>query len=479
MVKDLEEEALRLEQIEIKKNQDEVKKRQEAHKEKKRLEREAAAEDKAKKAEARQALKESLPSIALDILNEADVTMSLSGMLEHSKALNYSAEEKLSTSLEATISKYKHTISKEQLELELRCILSNERSFKHKKVVEYLKFNPLYKQYAEDTLRKIVLHFREEKSISSIEMDIKAFHQFFYQVKAKLINEVLVVDNPLCLIIYGAQKIGKSRLVESIKGPVEGLFTEAKTSELSSSNYEKNISSLASSYIVYFDDLTKLDEDHVGHFKSFVTSTKVYYRPYFTQSRSAKSNVSTTIASTNLPLSDIIYDDTGSRRFYQFTAKLRLPEKLSEFYSALKDIDYEKLWQGIDENNKPINEQDFEVIQEYQRIWGTNSTIHNFMYDNPNLCIKDDVKFDANIHEKIDLNKIQKLLKLYINYYGIKLKFISNSRIIDIFNRENYSIQGLGGAALRMAKILFIVDRKEYSIAQSKYISNVKEGNEV
>lgn len=470
-----------------KEKEDRDKKDKEDAERKEKKDKEDAEKKDKKKLETKEKVKEvtqMIRDICSRIITKEEISITLSGLPVCKKSLNYSAIEKIETALDIAWEESDFQLKREHLAVSMNNALAEIRKGKRKIIIDKLKFDPALEQYADDSITRIVKHFRDEdpnKSVSSEELDILAFKQFFYQVKAKLINENLLIKNPIALVFYGAQKIGKSWLVDNISSIVKELYISATPAELSKGNYEKNIPSLASNYMVYFDDLTKLEENEVGNFKSFITNQEVFYRQFGTQRRAQKFNVSTVIASTNLPLSDIVHDDTGNRRFYQFTMKQLLPHNLEEFYSEITDLDFLSIWRGIDENVAPLNEKLFEEVQKYQKIWGTKSTLHQFLYDNPDLFLKDTEvqELPKDKYIDIDLNKVQRLIMMYSTYYGINLKFISNSRILDVFKGQEIKIEGLSGKQLRYSAIRFYVDKALFDAAKIKYIPNSKSSREV
>lgn len=452
----------------------------EAKRKEKEKEKEKKAEAKKREKSAKgDSLSHTLLTEVNSIIDTNELDISLSGLLVLKNGSNYSATEKLRLGIDKCLFESGFELRREHLEITAGNLLNAIREDKRKVIIDRFKFNSECEQYANKAIDKIVSHFRDPKSISSPEIDALAIKQFIYQVKTKFINNTITINNPLCLIIFGTQKVGKTRWVQDLVSPIKELYSEAKSSELSTDNYEKNVPALASNYIVYFDDLAKLGEGEIDNFKSFTTSSNVYFRVFRTQSRDTKTNVSTILASTNLPLSDILYDDTGNRRFYQFTTRMTLPQDLTPFYKEINSIDYLKMWRGINENVEPINEEMFKVIKEYQHTWGTNSTIHQFLSDCGDAFLKEEEEFDLTKHEKIDLNKLQKLIHSYANYFGIKIRVVSNNRILDIFNRDNIQILGMNGARLRLTRIQFVVIKSKYEKIKSTYISSNNNGSKL
>ena len=409
----------------------------------------------------------------LNILTTNNIYSSVSGITMSTRPTNQSADEILQQDIKQLVVESSFEYAENEMSTIMTVELMKDNRIRRAALVDKLKFKPEYKEYANDCIAKLITMLREPTSVSTLKHDIFSLKYFKYQVKNKLINCNYLTPNPLSLIMYSGQGLGKTWTVESILDPVSEIYTYASSSELSKGNYEKNIPNLAGNYVTYFDDLDKLDESEIANFKSFITSSKVFYRMFFTQQRSAKANVSTTIATSNLPLSDLIYDETGNRRFYQFTGRLIKPKNIIEFHKEVKalNIDWLKVWQGIDENDNPMTPEIWEDVQKYQKIWGTRSLIHQFIQDNSKLFISISDKETAIT--ELDLNQVQQLIKNYASFLGINLKIFYFRKLVDILTANDYTVKGIN-ANFKPSLLKFPVNTEEYRILKSKYTSSSK-----
>ena len=166
---------------------------------------------------------------------------------------------------------------------------------------------------------------------------ISVIRKFMWQVKRKAHN--LPVTNHLMPVITGAQGKGKTQFVERMTAPLEdfksgtdfGVITDNKTIDI------------WSSYILFLDEMGLLARADVSHVKNLITREYAPIRLMKQNDTAQVRNCATFIGCSNKSLGQLVYDDTGVRRFaeLQFTPN---PD-----YDAINAIDWIMLWKSVDE----------------------------------------------------------------------------------------------------------------------------------
>ena len=132
-----------------------------------------------------------------------------------------------------------------------------------------------------------------------------------YQVKRKVLN--LPVTNHLMLIIYSkAQGTGKTTFVRRF---VEPLAELASADVLLSQFSDPRSGDIYRFPIVVIDDMEGISKRDVAVLKSLITPTYINRRTLFTSSSSSMRQVATLIGTANKPVTELIDDETGHRRF--------------------------------------------------------------------------------------------------------------------------------------------------------------------
>jgi len=162
---------------------------------------------------------------------------------------------------------------------------------------------------------------------------------FLWMVKRKMLDKEVVWH--IMPILYGPQGSGKTYAIKKLIEPLGNMTLEMRVSEIVDSRFQF---ALNNNYIAFLDELAGAQKTEVEVLKNQITAThndsrklgknKVY---------KIKQNVSL-IGATNRPVSEIIYDPTGARRFYEITTLQKMD------WLGICAIDYLALYRGIDEN---------------------------------------------------------------------------------------------------------------------------------
>lgn len=162
---------------------------------------------------------------------------------------------------------------------------------------------------------------------------------FLWTVKRRLSGKEVVFH--IMPIIYGAQNAGKSLSLQRLFKPLTNLTLELHLTDVTDPRY---YFSLSKSFVVILDEMAGAKKADVESLKKQITASYNDVRKLGTNTVIKVKQNASFIGTTNRAASELIFDSTGMRRFYE----IRTLEKLD--WDAINGIDYEALYQGINEN---------------------------------------------------------------------------------------------------------------------------------
>ena len=176
-------------------------------------------------------------------------------------------------------------------------------------------------------------------------LDFVVLWHMVWQVKRKMFG--LVADPILATFIYGMQNTGKSTALRKLFSPVGEYVFDADINNAIDARW----SFLSEQYFVLnVEELLGMAKADVEKLKSFVTKHVQVTRILGGHNSAVTKQNLSIIGSTNRPISSLIMDETGMRRWYQITGPQSPGEKMD--FSAINSVDYFALWQSIDETRE-------------------------------------------------------------------------------------------------------------------------------
>lgn len=174
-----------------------------------------------------------------------------------------------------------------------------------------------------------------------------------YQVKQKAINHP--VKDHLMPVIFGSEQgSGKTTLVRRLAAPLHEL---ASANVLLSDFADKRSGDIYNYSLVICDDMEQLDEKSVGNLKGTITATHLNRRVMMTSTSATIRQAATLIGTANKPISELINDETGHRRFVMMPFKNGNVAKGGDpsIWSAVNSLDIKLLWDSVDPfGSRPI-----------------------------------------------------------------------------------------------------------------------------
>ncbi len=163
---------------------------------------------------------------------------------------------------------------------------------------------------------------------------------FVWQVKRKLFG--LPVEHHLMAILVGKSGGGKSVAVQKLIDP---LTEVASYRDMTIFNDQFARRAFARNFVIFFDELGRLENTDVNALKSIITAPRVEWRGMGSEaSHSARQNA-TFIGCSNVALRDRLQDPSSVRRFWE----LRCQDRLN--WATVNAIDYTALWRSVDESS--------------------------------------------------------------------------------------------------------------------------------
>ncbi|MCF7496517.1 hypothetical protein L3V35_15850 [Vibrio sp. L5-1] len=170
--------------------------------------------------------------------------------------------------------------------------------------------------------------------------DILIYKSWVWNVK-RTINHLEKEQVPIPLLFSTEQRYGKSTFNQKLYEPVAEL------------SLRRDVSSIRDSFgnglwrkllVVDFDEISSINNSMLSKFKEWCYADKVAMRNPNTSTMLQFEKVTNAIASSNVDVSDILKDSTGSRRIWQVNLKKPL-------FDALERVDFENLWRCVDESD--------------------------------------------------------------------------------------------------------------------------------
>jgi len=171
------------------------------------------------------------------------------------------------------------------------------------------------------------------------ELVLKVMQHWLWSIKRN-IKELPVIHH-IMPILFGKQGSGKSLAIKKISSTLSNLTTTASMMDLGDSRCYQL---MAQNYIMFFDELQGLERTDVNALKRQITAENNTYRILGTHSYKTVRMRCSFIGATNRSISELIYDPTGMRRFYE----IKTLDKLD--WTTVNNINYKSIWHSIDDS---------------------------------------------------------------------------------------------------------------------------------
>lgn len=174
--------------------------------------------------------------------------------------------------------------------------------------------------------------------------DVAAVMQWMWQVKRRLAG--MTTEQELMLVIYGpVQGSGKTTAVRRLLSHLHE-FQLPITANVFRDERERTV--IRDYAVGFIDELSGLDRAACSEVKELITADDVSYRILGRNGRHHARRLMNFIGTSNRPVSEIIRDTTGARRFWQLEVP---PDRKKIDWEALNAIPSADLWEAVSEND--------------------------------------------------------------------------------------------------------------------------------
>jgi Virulence-associated protein E len=194
---------------------------------------------------------------------------------------------------------------------------------------------------ATDAGREQVQRFVQAITPSADEVDVAAVMQWLWQVKRRLAG--LPTQEELMVIISGAkQGTGKSTALRKLVAPLAELAIDVSAKTFSD---EREAEVMATHAIGVIDDMARVNATEAADIKRTITQPTVSYRKMRENGRVTAKRLMSFIGTANEPVSLLVNDTTGARRFHELTVAINGYIDRD----AINALDYRLLWTAVSE----------------------------------------------------------------------------------------------------------------------------------
>lgn len=211
----------------------------------------------------------------------------------------------------------------------------------------------------------------------------KVFECFIWQVKRKISG--IPVEHHVMPVLYSkSHGTGKSVSVEALVAPLKEFVLHLQLDVFRDTFFRKAFSE---HFVVIFDELQGAGRTDIESMKNVITANTLSARGMRTQDVDTIPQNCTFIGTTNRPLADLIFDNTGMRRFVELEldsmADLEVitGEKWvdGERIKAKNPIDFKKVWQSVPELQLNPILGIKEELEKHQETLRTQSTLEQWV----------------------------------------------------------------------------------------------------
>lgn len=173
------------------------------------------------------------------------------------------------------------------------------------------------------------------------EEDVCAFAHSLWLVKRGLFR--LKRHDHHMFILLGGQRLGKSEAMQRVFGPLSEFRINTSLDNIVDPAF---VESRAYHLIQFVDEMSGYSKKStVEHLKDVITNPNYATRRVYGRYVSQFQNWATYFGCSNTPVSAMIRDSSGMRRFYE----LEVNPNFKNNWDKVNSMDFEAMWKGVDE----------------------------------------------------------------------------------------------------------------------------------
>lgn len=228
----------------------------------------------------------------------------------------------------------------------IKKVISDRAGVHWQTTLKAITYNADFALYPDVYLKGIIENFSFQ---GDPELNLAVLKQWLWQTKRFFMGKP--VTDPIMLNLYAAKGGGgKTQIIKKLSEPLEA-YTATSTLDAVLDSREHGL--FTDRYIVFFDEMSlgKIEHGQIGPLmaglKKLLTEDKITQRNMRENSHSKKRRTFSPAATSNQPLTQLLPDDSGMRRFFEIEM-LATPNTARIL--QLRAIDASVIWKGIDEN---------------------------------------------------------------------------------------------------------------------------------
>lgn len=292
----------------------------------------------------------------------------------------------------------------------------------------------------KEWLTRLHKEYQIEQEFEIFEVMMK---HFCWQIKRKMMD--LSTQNDILLSFHGSQGIGKSFLFNNIFSTVlNDFYTPGAT--LQSICDPNQTPALTSQFCMNIEEMAtggsesqnRLSEKDITILKKNLTGTTTTMRVFFTQKTETFRIRASFISTTNKHIYEIINDDTGMRRFFEFTSNRKdrmnteevkwIIDNSIDFFSTLDEFNDMGYWN--------MNSEVGKKIAEIQKGYISSSIVKYFN----TICVRTD-NLTTDGYKKLSLSELYEEYNNYCIVNDVDPKFRTSrrnfkSKLEDTFGKD-------------------------------------------
>lgn len=207
-----------------------------------------------------------------------------------------------------------------------------------------------------------------EKNKTTVEIVLK---HWIWTIKRRL-RDPTTSEHDLMVLLYGKTSGGKSVCVNKLLAPIASIGGVWKA------NFEEIEDIRCGAHfltqpVAFLDEMEKAKKGDIDAIKNRITRYNADFRPMGTNKKEGGQQLTVFIGTTNKPLSALIHDDTGMRRFYQIECRDVLD------WDIINNINYLDLWRSVDVDQAAPILPVLSVLRKKQEEYRYISTTEEFV----------------------------------------------------------------------------------------------------
>lgn len=221
-------------------------------------------------------------------------------------------------------------MTKETLDDALDRLMRTERDASLTRTNEAIAFNGR----ADTELRQFVKALTGEDS----DLTVTVLQHWMANVKRKMLGKN--VQYHMFPVLVGKQGGGKTTALKQLLSAIHWYVMNMSSVQALAD--ERNYKSISEKYVVVFDEMARADKTDAQTLKNLITADTVSARVLGTNRRDQLQVNCSLVGTTNMPVTNLVYDPSGMRRFFE----IRCQDVLD--WAVINSMDYVGVWKCVD-----------------------------------------------------------------------------------------------------------------------------------